>query len=48
LSQVPGRLLDIIRAADLPERQAFCDALIEASPLSHNETATSVLRIAAA
>jgi site-specific DNA recombinase len=44
LAQVADRLIDIIRAADLPERQALCEALIDALQLGHHETATPVLR----
>ncbi len=44
LAQVADRLIDIIQAADLPERQALCEALIDAMQLGHHETATPVLR----
>jgi site-specific DNA recombinase len=44
LSQIPDRLFDIIRTADLPLRQALCDALIEALRLGPSQTATPVLR----
>ena len=48
LAQVADRLIDIIRAADLPERQALCEALIDALHLGSHESATPVLRARAA
>ncbi len=48
LARVPDQLLTIIRAADLPERQALCEAVIEALQVGRDGMATPVLRSSAA
>ncbi len=47
LAEARQHLAEIIRTADLPERQALCDALIEELRLKANQVATPVLRTTA-
>jgi hypothetical protein len=48
LAEVREHIAEIIRTADLPERQALCEALIEALRLGANGVATPVLRLPSA
>ena len=45
LAEVRQHIDQIIRTADLPERQALCEALIEALQVGANSVATPVLRV---
>jgi hypothetical protein len=45
LAEVRQHIAEIIATADLPERQALCEALIEALQVGANSVATPVLRV---